>query len=81
MTLIQEAYVLMQGLPESNIKSIVDLLHTMYPYKEKTESKDIDSSFKRTGSAEGIIQFPEDFDEHFDDLDQEISELFNGSAL
>lgn len=81
MAPIQEAYVLMQGQPESNIKLIIDLLHSMTPHKGKTESNAATQPFKRTGLAKGIIQLPEDFDEHFDDLDEEISELFYGGIL
>lgn len=79
MTPLQEAYLLMQKQPESNIRLIIDLLHTMSPSREKTNPAV--QPFKRTGLAEGIVQLPEDFDEHFDDLNAEISESFYGRAL
>lgn len=81
MTLIQEAYILMQGQSEDNIRLIIELLRAMSPYKEKTEEKMDSKSFQRTGLAKGTVQLPEDFDKHFDDLDKEVSELFYGSVL
>ena len=32
--------------------------------------------FRRTGIANGSIDFPEDFDEQFDDLNEEIADMF-----
>ena len=32
--------------------------------------------FRRTGIANGSIDFPEDFDEQFDDLNEEIAAMF-----
>lgn len=73
VTPIQEAYALMQQ-PESNIKIIVELLQKMLPTPKEEAAK----PFRRTGVAKGLVQFPADFDEHFDDLNPEISEMFNG---
>lgn len=78
MTPIQEAYALMQQQPESNIKIIVELLHRMVPTGKDTDSL---QPFRRTGRAKGRVIFPKDFDEHFDDLNEEISREFNGSAV
>ena len=77
MTPIQEAYALMQQQPESNIKIIVELLQRMVP-----TVKDADSlqPFRRTGRAKGLVIFPKDFDEHFDDLNEEISNEFSGGT-
>ena len=68
----------MQQQPESNIKIIVELLQRMVP-----TAKDADSlqPFRRTGRAKGRVIFPKDFDEHFDDLNEEISNEFNGSFV
>ena len=74
VTPIQEAYALMQQQPESNIKIIVELLQKMLPVSKEENAK----PFRRTGVAKGLVQFPIDFDEHFDDLNPEISEMFNG---
>ena len=74
MTPIQEAYALMQQQPESNIKIIVELLQKMLPAPKEENVK----PFRRTGVAKGLVQFPKDFDEHFDDLNSEIGEMFNG---
>ena len=32
--------------------------------------------FRRTGIANGTVDFPKDFDEHFDDLNEEIAVMF-----
>lgn len=74
VTPIQEAYALMQQQPESNIKIIVELLQKMLPAPKEENVK----PFRRTGVAKGLVQFPKDFDEHFDDLNSEIGEMFNG---
>ncbi len=78
MTPIQEAYALMQGQPDSNIKLIIELLRTMSPYKEKEDIHVAAQPFKRTGLASGAVELPEDFDEAFEELDKEIAELFLG---
>ncbi len=71
---LQEAYSLMQQQPEGNVKLIIELLQRMTLITEEAAPL----SFKRTGQAKGLVQFPEDFDEHFDDLNDEISALFEG---
>lgn len=71
MTLIQEAYALMQEQPEGNIRLIIELLHTM-------SQKETVRPFKRTGIANGTVDFPEDFDDCFDGMDEEIAEMFYG---
>ena len=38
-------------------------------------------SFRRTGQAKGLIKLPEDFDEHFSDMDAEIAEMFYGGEV
>lgn len=81
MTPIQEAYTLMSEQPEDNIKLIIQLLHTMNPGVEKSVQTDSKNPFKRTGLAKGKVHLPEDFDEHFDSMDKEISDLFYGDAL
>ena len=80
MTLMQEAYTLMQKQPESNIKIIVELLRTMSPsVSDKPKTKPV-APLKRTGMAKGVITFPADFDDHFDDLNEEIAAMFSGEA-
>ena len=74
VTPIQEAHALLQQQPESNIRIIVELLQKMLPAPKKENTK----PFRRTGVAKRLVQFPADFDEHFDDLNPEISETFNG---
>ena len=78
MTLMQEAYLLMQKQPESNQQIIVDMLHAM---NVKQPTVDISTSakpFKRTGQAKGVFNLPADFDEHFDDMNDEIAAMFYG---
>ena len=80
MTLLQEAYTLLQEQPEKNIQLIVELLQTMSSKKDvaaKTPSK----VFKRTGLAKETVNLPGDFDETFDALDKDVEELFYGDAL
>ncbi len=80
MTLLQEAYTLLQEKPEKNIQLIVELLQTMSSKKDvaaKTPSK----VFKRTGLAKEAVNLPGDFDETFDALDKDVEELFYGDAL
>ena len=81
MTPIQEAYTLMLEQPENNIKLIIDLLHSMDPRMEKPKQISDKLPFKRTGLAKGKVHLPEDFDEHFDNLDKEISKMFYGDAI
>lgn len=50
MTLLQEAYTLMQGQSEKNIRLIVELLQTMSS-KEDVIDKIPSRAFKRTGLA------------------------------
>lgn len=80
MTLLQEAYALMQKQPEKNIQLIVDLLQTMSLKKEPV-ARMPHESFKRTGLAKGMVELPDDFDETFDALDEDIKEMFDRSAL
>ncbi len=80
MTLLQEAYSLMQGQPEKNIQLIVELLQTMSPRGDGT-AKMSSEVFKRTGLAKKAVNLPADFDEAFDALDKDIEELFYGEAL
>ena len=77
VTPIQEAYALMQKQPEGNIQIIVELLRKMLP-EPKVETR---KQAKRTGLSKGLVHFPEDFDEHFDDMNSEISDLFYGGMV
>ena len=77
VTPIQEAYALMQKQPEGNIQIIVELLRKMLP-EPKVETR---KQAKRTGLSKGLVHFPEDFDEHFDDMNSEIIDLFYGGMV
>ena len=74
MNPIQEAYTLMQQQPEGNIRIIIELLQRMKPEFPSEDRQ----PFKRTGLAKGLVRLPEDFDEHFDDMNPEIADLFYG---
>lgn len=76
MTLLQEAYTLMQRQPEKNIRLIVDLLRTM-SVRENAQTQ----VFQRTGLAKEAVNLPGDFDETFDALDHDIEEMFYGDSL
>ncbi len=80
MTLLQEAYTLMQGQSEKNIRLIVELLQTMSS-KDGATAAIPSEGFKRTGLAKKTVNLPGDFDEIFDALDKDIEELFYGEAL
>ena len=80
MTLLQEAYTLMQGQSEKNIQLIVELLQTMSP-KENMTAKAPAESFKRTGLSKKAVTLPDDFDETFDPLDKQIEDLFYGGTI
>lgn len=79
MTLLQEAYTLMQGQPEKNIQLIVDLLQTMSTRENAAVKAPVEG--RRTGLAKGIVSLPSDFDETFDALDDDIEGLFYGDVL
>lgn len=78
MTLMQEAYLLMQKQPESNLRIIVDMLHAMNVKQPTVDISVTTQPFKRTGQAKGAFNLPEDFDEHFDDMNDEIAAMFYG---
>lgn len=80
MTLLQEAYALMQEQPEKNIQLIVDLLQTM-SLKKKPAARMPHKGFKRTGLAKGMVELPDGFDETFDALDEDVREMFEGDSL
>ena len=74
MNPVQEAYILLQRQPESNVRIILDLLRAM-PAKSH-QAVISHQPFRRTGMARGKVHLPDDFDEHFDDLNEEIAESF-----
>ena len=74
MTLMQEAYLLMQKQPESNLRIIVDMLHAMNVNKPTVDAAVSVQSFKRTGQAKGKFNLPADFD----DMNEEIATMFYG---
>lgn len=80
MTLIQEAASIMERMPRKNQQLIVDLLRAISRNTEPIQTEQPASvPFKRTGKAK--FDLPKDFDEHFDDMNDEIASLFNGEGL
>ena len=80
MTLVQQAPSMMEKLPISSQQVVVDLLKMLSANSESSIlSNDQETGFKRTGKSE--FSLPADFDEHFDDLNDEIATMFMGEGL
>lgn len=80
MTLVQQATNMMEKLPISSQQVVVDLLKMLSGYSESTARPDTrETGFKRTGKSDFIL--PADFDEHFDDLNGEITAMFMGDSI
>ena len=73
MTLRQEAISLLEEQPDSNLRVIVDLLKKLKPEEKRKK-------IKRIGVGRDVIKLPEDFYEHFDDLNEEIALMFYGES-
>lgn len=77
MTLIQEAASIMEKMPKKNQQLVVDLLRVLSQNAEPHHAKQtLSVPFKRTGK--GHFNLPKDFDEHFDDMNDEIASMFYG---
>jgi len=80
MSLVQEAVDLMERMPVKTQQIVVDLLRMMDGGTKNTASKNADTKgFKRTGKSN--FHLPPDFDEHFDDMNEEISTMFTGESV
>ena len=77
MTIIQEATYLMQQMPKKKQRVVLDLLRMIShdPGMSAMEQKN-KAGFRRTGKAR--FRLPPDFDEHFDDMNDEIAVMFSG---
>ena len=77
MTMIQEVTQIMQQMPKRKQQVVLDLLRMM---RQDSDSPAVqqrnNSGFRRTGKAK--FKLPSDFDEHFDDMNDEIAALFSG---
>lgn len=78
MTMVQEATRIMENMPRKNQQVFLDLLRMMNQETTASESAEKALEFKRSGKTN--FQLPEDFDEHFDDLNDEIAALFTGES-
>ena len=77
MTLIQEATMIMENMPMEDQRLFVDLLRMISRNTTPQQADHLNAgNFKRTGKAS--FKLPEDFDEHFDDMNEEIASLFYG---
>ena len=77
MTLIQEAASIMEKMPKKNQQLAVDLLRVISQNMGRPQTKQTASvPFRRTGKAH--FNLPKDFDEHFDDMNNEIASMFYG---
>jgi len=80
MTLVQQATRMMEKLPVSSQQIVVDLLKMLSSNSETSISSNAqEPGFKRTGKSD--FSLPADFDEHFDDLNDEIATMFMGESL
>ena len=80
MTLVQQATTMMEKLPVRSQQVVVDLLKMLSGYSESAVMPEAcETGFKRTGKSD--FSLPADFDEHFDDLDDEIAAMFMGERL
>ena len=80
MTLVQQATTMMEKLPVKSQQVVVDLLKMLSGYSESAVMPEArEAGFKRTGKSDFAL--PADFDEHFDDLNEEIAILFMGESL
>ncbi len=79
MTLIQEATGIMEKMPRRSQQIVVDLLKMIYSGVETADSTNTGTTeFKRTGKSN--FNLPADFDEHFDDMNDEIAIMFSGES-
>ena len=80
MTLVQQATTMMEKMPVKNQQVVVDLLQMLSGISESTIMPDThEAGFRRTGKSDFAL--PADFDEHFDDLNDEIAAMFMGERL
>jgi len=79
MTMVQEATWIMQQMPRQKQQVILDLLRIMNTNnKEQKLEQENKQGFRRTGKA--AFRLSPDFDEHFDDLNDEIAAMFSGES-
>jgi len=80
MTLVQQATTMMEKLPVRSQQVVVDLLKMLSGISESPViPKAHEAGFKRTGKSDFAL--PADFDEHFDDLNDEIATMFMSEGL
>ena len=80
MTMIQEATHIMQQMPKRKQQIILDLLRMMSHDTDAAASNQKGKTeFRRTGKAR--FNLPADFDEHFDDMNDEIAAMFSGNQV
>ena len=76
MTMIQEATLIMQQMPIRKQQVVLDLLRMMSNDTEQPALQQKNKTgFRRTGKSR--FKLPTDFDEHFDDMNEEIAAMFS----
>ncbi len=71
---------MMEKLPVRSQQVVVDLLKMLSGVSESSVIPDArETGFRRTGKSD--FSLPADFDEHFDDLNDEIAAMFTGENL
>ena len=79
MTLIEEAAILLEKMPQQKQAMAIDMLRMISNDFYGLENKKVKQTaipFRRTGKTN--FNLPDDFDEHFDDVNNEIASLFYG---
>ena len=86
MTLIQEAYSLLQNQTDSNLRVIIDMLRSMRGFSKSgddTVVTEIEEPLHppRLGALKGKINLPTDLYDHFDDDREEIWGNFDEATI
>ncbi len=77
MTMVQEATQIIQKMPKRKQQIVLDLLRMISGEAGLSEAyPEHKAEFKRTGKTR--FSLPADFDEHFDDMNEEITAMFSG---
>ena len=80
MTMVQEAARIMESMPRKKQQIVLDLLRVMNQDEiVSCDKQKTNLYFKRSGKTQ--FHLPSDFDEHFDDLNEEIAAMFAGETV
>ena len=80
MTLVHQATTMREKLPVRSQQVVVDLLKMLSGISESPVIPKVhDAGFQRPGKSDFAL--PADFDEHFDDVNDEIATMFMSAGL